>query len=82
MGTRESGSFYCQRALVRRSLCSISSTSTARRKPSGAMIREAMARYVYSASETLYVGDRPEDEAAARNAGVGFQWADDFFKDA
>lgn len=27
----------------------------------------------------LYVGDRPEDEAAAQAAGIPFQWAKDFF---
>jgi D-glycero-D-manno-heptose 1,7-bisphosphate phosphatase len=51
-----------------------------RRKPSGAMIKEAMTRYAYSAQETLYVGDRPEDEAAAADAGVAFQWAEEFFR--
>jgi len=54
--------------------------AAARRKPSGAMIREAMARYAYAAADTLSVGDRPEDEQAARDAGVAFQWADDFFR--
>lgn len=51
----------------------------ARRKPSGAMIREAMARWAYGPAETLYVGDRPEDEQAARDAGVAFAWAEEFF---
>lgn len=51
----------------------------ARRKPSGAMIREAMQRYAYSPADTLFVGDRPEDEQAARDAGVAFQWAEDYF---
>lgn len=32
--------------------------------------------------ETLFVGDRPEDEEAAKNAGCAFQWADTFFKGA
>lgn len=51
-----------------------------RRKPSGAMIHEAMAEFPAAAADgVLYVGDRPEDEAAARNAGVRFQWADRFF---
>lgn len=52
----------------------------ARRKPSGAMIREAMADYPRAAAlGVLYVGDRPEDEAAAADAGVPFMWADQFF---
>ncbi len=53
-----------------------------RRKPSGQMIREAMARWAYDPDQTLFVGDRPEDEAAARDAGVRFQWADAFFSAA
>jgi len=28
--------------------------------------------------EILFVGDRPEDEQAAANAGVAFQWAADW----
>lgn len=51
-----------------------------RRKPSGAMLREAMSDYAAHAAEgVLYVGDRPEDEGAARDAGVPFQWAEQFF---
>ena len=54
----------------------------ARRKPSGVMIREAMADHPDAAARgVLYVGDRPEDEAAARDAGVPFQWTHIFFKD-
>ena len=51
-----------------------------RRKPSGAMIREAMGEF--ATYGVLYVGDREEDYAAARDAGgVSFQWAHIFFKD-
>ena len=50
-----------------------------RRKPSGAMIREAMARWAYGPEQTIYVGDRHEDQGAARDAGVRFEWADHFF---
>lgn len=57
--------------------------SAARRKPSGAMLREAMADYPAAAAlGVLFVGDRPEDVAAAQDAGVSFQWAHIFFKDA
>lgn len=57
-------------------------TGTARRKPSGAMILELLGPCGdYSPDEVLYVGDREEDEAAARDAGVSFQWAHRFFKD-
>lgn len=53
----------------------------ARRKPSGAMLREAIvAAPEASARGVLYVGDRPEDEQAAQNAGVPFQWEHEFFK--
>lgn len=50
----------------------------ARRKPSGAMIREAIAWD--NDGDPLFVGDRSEDEAAARNAGVPFRWAEEFFR--
>jgi len=52
----------------------------ARRKPSGAMLREAMAARPDAAREgVLYVGDRSEDEQAAQDAGVPFQWEREFF---
>ena len=54
----------------------------ARRKPSGAMLLEAMRDAGVGAADTLMVGDRPEDAQAAANAGVAFQWANDFFGDA
>lgn len=51
-----------------------------RRKPSGMMLRELMAEYPNDAAGgVLFVGDRPEDKAAAADAGVPFQWAEDFF---
>lgn len=51
----------------------------ARRKPSGAMIREAIARFPVAASlGVVYVGDRLEDYEAAKDAGVPFQWAHEF----
>lgn len=49
-----------------------------RRKPSGAMIQEA--RGALGAEHVLFVGDRPEDETAAKDAGVAFAWAEDFFR--
>jgi D-glycero-D-manno-heptose 1,7-bisphosphate phosphatase len=52
----------------------------ARRKPSGAMIREAMVAQGAGPTQTLYIGDRPEDEQAAADAGVDFMWAADFFE--
>jgi D-glycero-D-manno-heptose 1,7-bisphosphate phosphatase len=52
------------------------------RKPGGGMIRDLLscAKYV-GFEDTLYIGDRPEDEEAAKNAGVSFMWAKDFFGD-
>lgn len=52
-----------------------------RRKPAPGMILEAMKLADVEASETLMVGDRSEDEAAAKAAGVDFVWAKDFFGD-
>src|SRR6266567_3016485 len=40
-----------------------------RRKPGPGMLLEAMADFEAEPDETLYVGDRPEDEQAAKNAG-------------
>ena len=52
----------------------------ARRKPSGQMIREAAAEFPDHARDgVLMVGDRPEDEQAAHDAGAAFRWADAFF---
>ena len=51
----------------------------ARRKPSGAMIKELMQELGYSANQTMFIGDRPEDEQAADDAGVGFAWEREFF---
>ena len=44
------------------------------RKPKPGMLLEAA--YLYKADTLLYVGDRPEDEQAAVNAGIDFVWAD------
>lgn len=52
----------------------------ARRKPSGTMIRDAMTCYAYRPHETIFIGDRPEDKAAAKDADVAFQWAEEFFQ--
>jgi len=52
-----------------------------RRKPGPGMLFEAMADFEANPDETLYVGDRPEDEEAAKNAGCAFMWADEFFKE-
>lgn len=51
-----------------------------RRKPGSGMLLEAMQDFEASPDETLMVGDRPEDEQAARAAGVAFLWADQYFQ--
>ncbi len=53
-----------------------------RRKPGPGMLLESMRDFEASPEETLYVGDLPEDEEAAKNAGVGFCWAGKFFSEA
>ena len=50
------------------------------RKPGAGMLQLAMVRHKHTPENTCYVGDRPEDEAAARRAGVHFQWAKDWIE--
>ena len=50
-----------------------------RRKPGPGMLLEIIEQSGEAKRDTLMVGDRPEDEQAARNAGVNFMWADAFF---
>ena len=50
------------------------------RKPNPGMLITAMVRFQSYPYQTLYVGDRPEDEQAAKNAGVDFMWAWEFFE--
>lgn len=49
------------------------------RKPRPGMLLTAMETADVTASETLMVGDRPEDEQAAKLAGCAFEHADTFF---
>jgi D-glycero-D-manno-heptose 1,7-bisphosphate phosphatase len=51
-----------------------------RRKPGPEMLNEIIKSSGESKQDTLMVGDRPEDEQAARAAGVSFMWAEDFFR--
>jgi len=37
------------------------------------MLHPVMVRHKHSPQDSLYVGDRPEDEQAAQQAGVPFQ---------
>lgn len=49
------------------------------RKPAPGMLIQAMEAAGVAPSATLMVGDRDEDEAAARAAGCAFEWAEVFF---
>lgn len=49
----------------------------ARRKPSGAMLLEITG----GDPDAFYIGDREEDEQAARAAGIPFCWTHSFFND-
>ncbi|MEM8857576.1 MAG: HAD-IIIA family hydrolase [Chloroflexota bacterium] len=51
------------------------------RKPSGGMLLDHIKFFGVAADATLYIGDRPEDEAAARAAGCHFEWAWKYFGD-
>ena len=35
--------------------------------------------YIIAWDDSIFVGDRPEDQQCAENAGIAFQWEDDFF---
>jgi len=45
------------------------------RKPGTGMIHVAIGHLQSPATESLFVGDRPEDQNAASRAGVNFIWA-------
>ena len=49
------------------------------RKPGPGMLLDIMHYLDTDKEHTLFVGDRPEDEQAAKAAGVRFQWAKDYF---
>jgi hypothetical protein len=53
--------------------------STNYRKPNGGMLLDHMAELGFSAGQTIYIGDRPEDQAAAQAAGCYFAWERDYF---
>ena len=49
------------------------------RKPNPGMLQAAMASAGAVPQQTLFVGDSPDDESAARAAGCAFAWAAEFF---
>lgn len=49
---------------------------TSYRKPSAGMIQ--LIQYLYEPRLLSFVGDRPEDEQAAKAAGIPFQWAEEW----
>lgn len=52
-----------------------------RRKPGPGMLFDAMDDFEAEPEDTLFVGDRSEDEQAARAAGCDFIWSYEFFGD-
>lgn len=50
------------------------------RKPNPGMIFSLMTAFDVKKLDVILIGDRPEDKQAAKNAGVKFAWADDFFE--
>lgn len=50
------------------------------RKPEPAMILKLIDKYGVEPDDVLFVGDRDADENAAKNAGVDFIWAWEFFE--
>lgn len=50
------------------------------RKPKPGMLQAALQHFGYKPSEAVFVGDRSEDEDAARAAGVSFVPASQFFE--
>jgi len=52
-----------------------------RRKPGAGMLLAILEASGEKPEDTLMVGDREEDEQAAKNAGVAFRWSRDFFGD-
>jgi D-glycero-D-manno-heptose 1,7-bisphosphate phosphatase len=49
------------------------------RKPAPGMLLDIMRARSMAPTDTLFVGDSPVDEAAARSARVRFAWAGEFF---
>lgn len=49
-------------------------------KPNPGMILKAKDKFNLDLDQSVMVGDRDTDEQAAKNAGVPFQWAKEFFK--
>jgi phosphoglycolate phosphatase-like HAD superfamily hydrolase len=49
------------------------------RKPGGGMIVQAMRDYRVEPEDVLFVGDMDTDREAAKNAGVAYQDAEEFF---
>lgn len=56
--------------------------SQAWRKPGPGMLLQAMQDAGAEPDETLFVGDSPDDQAAAQAAGCRFEWAGAFFSQA
>lgn len=74
-------SLYCCSIPNEKALPQYFNPNDPRRKPNPGMLLEAKDLAGVGLDEMLMVGDRPEDEQAAKNAGIAFMWARDFFGD-
>jgi D-glycero-D-manno-heptose 1,7-bisphosphate phosphatase len=50
------------------------------RKPNPGMLQEIIKQAGVSPDQTVFIGDQEDDRLAAKNAGVAFVWARDFFR--
>lgn len=67
-----------------RSKCVDSDIKEGWRKPDPQMLLYIIQKELdwgYTLDEILFVGDRPEDEQAAKSAGINFMWAHDWIKE-
>ena len=51
-------------------------------KPNPGMLMQGAEDFDIDLKNSIMVGDRPPDQGAAKNAGVPFKWAKDFFGDS
>lgn len=50
------------------------------RKPKPGMLQEIIKHASVSPEQTIFIGDHEDDRLAAKNAGIKFMWAKDFFR--
>lgn len=62
---------YCHRSLLRKPEVGMLALCELEAWESG---------FIVDWDNSLFVGDRPEDEQCAKNAGISFRWANEFFE--